>query len=136
MGKCLEIFSKHYPNVTRDGEQMDVVEAVDAIKEIVDEQLLEERFQILSEEMDPLSAVYLTHILGRGEELSFNALNKDLRQREGRRSRTGPRRSVRAGRRRPGHPRSLERADRLENKTSHCRLTRLTTCTTSLRPTS
>lgn len=81
MGKCLEIFSKHYPNVTRDGEQMDVVEAVDAIKEIVDEQLLEERFQILSEEMDPLSAVYLTHVLGRGEELSFNALNKDLRQR-------------------------------------------------------
>jgi len=136
MGKCLEIFSKHYPNVTRDGEQMDVVEAVDAIKEIVDEQLLEERFQILSEEMDPLSAVYLTHILGRGEELSFNALNKDLRQRgvdvaelvhEDLLEQEGDDLVILD---------PLERADRLENKTSHCRLTRLTTCTTSLRPTS
>lgn len=81
MGKCLETFSKHYPNVTLDGEKMDVVEAVDAIQEIVDDQLMHERVQILSDEMDTLRAVYLTYVLGRGDEITYNALNKDLRQR-------------------------------------------------------
>lgn len=81
MGKCLEVFSKHYPNVTRDSKPMGVVNAVNAIQDIVDEQLLEERVQTLREEMDMLSAVYLTYVLGRGNEVQFNTLNKELRQR-------------------------------------------------------
>jgi len=81
MGKCLEVFSKHYPNVTHEGEPMSVVDAVDEIQDIVDEQLLEERVQTLSDEMDLMSAVYLTYVLGRGDDIQFTTLNKDLRQR-------------------------------------------------------
>jgi adenine-specific DNA methylase len=81
MGKCLEVYSKHFPNVTHEGDQMSVTEAVETIRDIVDEQLMEERVQTMSDEMDTLSAVYLTYVLGRGGTISYNALNKDLRQR-------------------------------------------------------
>jgi adenine-specific DNA methylase len=81
MGKCLEVYSEHYPNVTDEGEQMDVDAAVERIRDIVDEQLMAERVQMLGDEMDALSAVYMTYVLGRGGSISYNALNKDLRQR-------------------------------------------------------
>jgi adenine-specific DNA methylase len=81
MGKCLEVYSRHFPNVTHEGEQMSVNDAVETIRDIVDEQLMEERVQTMSDEMDSLSAVYLTYVLGRGGTISYNALNKDLRQR-------------------------------------------------------
>ncbi|SIS18991.1 DUF1156 domain-containing protein [Natronorubrum thiooxidans] len=81
MGKCLEVYSEHYPNVTADGEQMSVEQALETIRDIVDEQLMAERVQIMSDEMDTLSAIYLTYVLGRGDTVSYNALNKDLRTR-------------------------------------------------------
>ncbi|QSG09356.1 DUF1156 domain-containing protein [Halapricum desulfuricans] len=81
MGKCLEVYSRHFPNVTHEGEQMTVDAAVETIRDIVDDQLMEERVQTMSDEMDTLSAVYLTYVLGRGGTISYNALNKDLRQR-------------------------------------------------------
>ncbi|GAB3041073.1 hypothetical protein GCM10025298_33210 [Natronobiforma cellulositropha] len=81
MGKCLEVFSKHYPNVTHEGNPMSVDDALETIRDIVDDQLMAERVQIMSDEMDALSAVYLTYVLGRGSTVSYNALNKDLRQR-------------------------------------------------------
>ena len=81
MGKCLEEFSQHYPNVTYDGETMSVIDALETIREIVDDQLIAERIQTLGDEMDTLSAVYLTYVLGRGDTVTYNALNKDLRTR-------------------------------------------------------
>jgi adenine-specific DNA methylase len=81
MGKCLEEYSKHYPNVTHEGENYSVDEAVETIRDIVDDQLMSERIQVLSDEMDTLSAVYMTYVLGRGDTLSYNRLNKSLRQR-------------------------------------------------------
>ncbi|WP_280585075.1 DNA methyltransferase [Halorubrum sp. Boch-26] len=81
MGKCLEVYSRHFPNVTHEGEQMSVNDAVGTIRDIVDEQLMEERVQTMGDEMDTLSAIYLTYVLGRGGTVSYNALNKDLRQR-------------------------------------------------------
>jgi adenine-specific DNA methylase len=81
MGKCLEEFSQHYPNVTYDGESMSVIEALETIREIVDDQLMEDRIQTLRAEMDTLSAVYLTYVLGRGDSVTYNTLNKDLRTR-------------------------------------------------------
>jgi len=36
MGKCLEVFSQHYPNVTHDGDTMSVINALDTIRDIVD----------------------------------------------------------------------------------------------------
>jgi len=81
MGKCLEVFSKHYPNVTHEGDTMSVDDALETIRDIVDDQLMAERVQVMSDEMDALSAIYLTYVLGRGNTVSYNALNKDLRQR-------------------------------------------------------
>ncbi len=81
MGKCLEVFSQHYPNVTHEGDQMSVQAALDTIRDIVDDQLMTERIQMLGDEMDTLSAVYLTYVLGRGDTVTYNALNKDLRTR-------------------------------------------------------
>jgi adenine-specific DNA methylase len=81
MGKCLEVFSQHYPTVTHDGDTMSVIDALDTIRDIVDDQLMEERIQALGDEMDTLSAVYLTYVLGRGDSVTYNALNKDLRTR-------------------------------------------------------
>lgn len=81
MGKCLEVFSQHYPHVTYDGETMSVINALETIREIVDDQLIEERIQTLGDEMDTLSAVYLTYVLGRGDTVTYNSLNKDLRTR-------------------------------------------------------
>lgn len=81
MGKCLEVYSEHYPNVTAEGEQMSVEQALETIRDIVDEQLMAERVQIMSDEMDTLSAIFLTYVLGRGDSVSYNALNKDLRTR-------------------------------------------------------
>ncbi|AUV80580.1 adenine-specific DNA methylase [Salinigranum rubrum] len=81
MGKCLEVFSQHYPSVTHKGGTMSVEKALETIRGIVDEQLMEERVQILGDEMDTLSAIYLTYVLGRGGSISYNALNKDLRTR-------------------------------------------------------
>jgi adenine-specific DNA methylase len=81
MGKCLEVYSRHFPNVTHEGAQMSVNDAVETIRDIVDEQLMEERVQTMGDEMDTLSAVYLTYVLGRGGTIAYNALNKDLRQR-------------------------------------------------------
>ncbi len=81
MGKCLEVYSRHFPNVTHEESEMSVDDAVGTIRDIVDEQLMEERIQTLSDEMDALSAVYLTYVLGRGDTVSYNSLNKDLRTR-------------------------------------------------------
>ena len=81
MGKCLEVYSRHYPNVTHEDSQMSVTDAVETIRDIVDEQLMAERVQTMSDEMDTLSAIYLTYVMGRGGTISYNALNKDLRQR-------------------------------------------------------
>ena len=81
MGKCLEVFSKHYPNVTHEGETMSVDDALETIRDIVDDQLMAERVQVMSDEMDALSAIYLTYVLGRGSTVSYNVLNKDLRTR-------------------------------------------------------
>jgi len=81
MGKCLEVYSRHFPNVTHDDGEMSVDDAVETIRDIVDEQLMEERIQTLTDEMDALSAVYLTYVLGRGDTVTYNGLNKELRTR-------------------------------------------------------
>ncbi|KXA95578.1 hypothetical protein AKJ36_00080 [candidate division MSBL1 archaeon SCGC-AAA259I07] len=81
LGKCLEMYSKYYPNVVEDGEEVSVEEAVESIREIVDEQILGGRFDELAEELDIPTATYLTYLAGRGESVSYSSLNKELRQR-------------------------------------------------------
>jgi adenine-specific DNA methylase len=79
-GKCLELYSKHYPNVMEGGKPVSVKEAVKRTTNIVTEQLIEDRFQTLATQTDTLSALYLMFLAGR-DTISYNALNKWLRGR-------------------------------------------------------
>lgn len=81
LGKCLEIYSKYYPNVVKNGKTVSVEEAVESIREIVDDQIMNTRLNELADETDLTSAIYLTYVIGRGDEISFNSLNKELRNR-------------------------------------------------------
>lgn len=81
IGKCLEIYSKHYPNVVKDGEKIPVKDALEFIQEIVDGQLMGGLFDDLAEETDLHTAAYLTYIAGKGGEISYSSLNKNLQQR-------------------------------------------------------
>lgn len=78
--KCLELYSKHYPNVMEEGETVPVKEAVQRTSAIVAEQLIEERFQALVSQTDTLTALYLLFLAGR-DSITYDALNKLLRGR-------------------------------------------------------
>ncbi|KXB04548.1 hypothetical protein AKJ49_01965, partial [candidate division MSBL1 archaeon SCGC-AAA382A03] len=81
MGKCLEEYSKYYPNVVRNGEQVDVETAIEEIREIVDTQFMGGRFDELERKFDTPTAAYLSFVAGRGDSISYNTLNKELQQR-------------------------------------------------------
>jgi len=78
--KCLELYSKHYPNVMEEGEMVEVKEAVKRTTDIVTEQLIEERFQALVSQTDTLTALYLLFLANR-DSITYDALNKLLRGR-------------------------------------------------------
>jgi putative DNA methylase len=78
--KCLELYSKHYPNVMEEGDMVEVKEAVQRTSAIVAEQLIEERFQALVSQTDTLTALYLLFLAGR-DSITYDALNKLLRGR-------------------------------------------------------
>jgi adenine-specific DNA methylase len=80
LGKCLEIYSEHYPEVYRDGERVSVGEALDSIREIVEDQIQGGKFDEIADKTDTLSAIYLSYIAGRGKERSYSSLNKTLQQ--------------------------------------------------------
>lgn len=81
MGKCLEEYSKYYPNVVRNNEQVDVEKALGEIREIVDIQFMGGRFDELERKLDTPSASYLSFIAGRGDSVAYSTLNKELQQR-------------------------------------------------------
>ncbi len=81
IGKCLEIYSKHYPEVYRDGEPVSVSDALESIQEIVDGQIMGGMFDDLVTELDLISATYISYIAGRGGEVGYGPLNKNLQQR-------------------------------------------------------
>lgn len=75
-GKCLEIYSKYYPNITKDGKQISVEEATDKVWEIID-QLSETDY--LPPELDPISRAFVLNLYESGG-ISYDELNKRLRQ--------------------------------------------------------
>ncbi len=81
IGKCLEIYSKYYPEVYRDGERVSVSDALESIQEIVDGQIMGGMFDDLATDLDLISATYISYIAGRGGEIGYSALNKNLQQR-------------------------------------------------------
>lgn len=81
MGKCLEIYSRHYPYVMRDGDRVDITEALSHIPAIVDGQISQSRYQQLVTELDNETALYLSFVVGRGKTIPYSELNKELQQR-------------------------------------------------------
>jgi len=80
IGKCLELYSKYYPEVYRNGERVSIDEALSSIREIVDSQLMHTRFNQVAAETDTLTAVYLFYMAGK-TSISYDSLNKALKMR-------------------------------------------------------
>jgi hypothetical protein len=77
----LEIYSKYYPHVKRDGEVVEVAEALSHIPAIVDGQLSQSRYEKLVAELDTITALYLSYVVGRGKKIPYSELNKEFQQR-------------------------------------------------------
>jgi adenine-specific DNA methylase len=77
MGKCLEVYSWHYPNVFKDGKRVEVEEAVDGISDIIDSLLKIKEIEALPGKIDELTRLYCSYIAGF-KELSYDALHKRL----------------------------------------------------------
>ena len=77
MGKCLELYSKHYPNIYRHGRKVEVEEAVSDIDDIIDSLLKIKDIEALPGAIDETTRIYCTYIAGT-EEMSYDALHKRL----------------------------------------------------------
>jgi adenine-specific DNA methylase len=73
-GKCMYYYSKHYPNVYSDGEEVDIDTALDTVDSVI-EQILEGSVN-LPQAIDPLTQSYVA-LYQRGAE-DYDQLNKHL----------------------------------------------------------
>jgi hypothetical protein len=77
MGRCLEVYSKHWPNVMRGGQPVDVDTAVDDIEGMVDSLIKSYELKLLPAGLDETTQLYLLYIAGeRG--LTWDDLRKRL----------------------------------------------------------
>jgi len=74
-GKCLEIYSKYYPNITKNGKPVPVKDAIEKVWEII-EQLTEEDTYIPGE-LDPITRAFIANAFDKN--LTYDELNKRLR---------------------------------------------------------
>lgn len=75
MGRCLEVYSRHWPNVRRGGQPVDVDTAVDEIEGMVDSLIKSYELKLLPAGLDETTQLYLLYIAGeRG--LTWDDLRK------------------------------------------------------------
>lgn len=77
-GVCFEAYSKYYPNVVEDGEEVEVEEAVNRVSDVVGSQLIEERLKGIANKTDKKTAFYSLLLAGR-EKISNDDFRKELR---------------------------------------------------------
>jgi adenine-specific DNA methylase len=80
IGKCLEVYSRHYPEVYQGEQKVTINEALSCIREIVDSQLMHTRFNQVAVETDTITAIYLSYLAGK-TGISYETLNKNLKMR-------------------------------------------------------
>lgn len=80
MGKCLEKFSENWPEVYNGEKLVKIEEAVEDIKNIVDNYFNKIRFSTLEKETDRITAIYL-QFLANIKTIDYNELNKAFQQR-------------------------------------------------------
>jgi len=75
MGRCLEVYSKHWPNIMRGGEPVGVDTAVDEIQGMVDTLIKSYELKLLPAGLDETTQLYLLYVGGeRG--LTWDDLRK------------------------------------------------------------
>lgn len=77
MGKCLESYSKYYPNIVKNGKEIKVEEAIDDIEDIVESLIKVRDARMLPQGVDEESRLYISYIVEK-EEMSFDYLHKRL----------------------------------------------------------
>mgnify|MGYP001093296327 CR=1 FL=1 len=80
LGKCLELYSQHYPNVMEGDRPVQVEEAVTRLWTIIDSLATEEVTSRLPTGLDEVTKAYAITLAGR-REMEFDELNKRLRHR-------------------------------------------------------
>jgi len=77
MGRCLELYSKHWPNVLKEGQQVDVDQAVDDLDDLVDSLIKSYELKLLPASLDDTTKLYLLYIAGQ-KTVSADELRKRL----------------------------------------------------------
>jgi adenine-specific DNA methylase len=77
MGRCLELYSKHWPNVLKEGQRVDVDRAVDDLDGLVDSLIKSYELKLLPASLDDTTKLYLLYIAGQ-KTVSADELRKRL----------------------------------------------------------
>ena len=77
MGRCLELYSKHWPNVLKEGQQVEVDQAVDDLDGLVDSLIKSYELKLLPASLDDTTKLYLLYIAGQ-KTVSADELRKRL----------------------------------------------------------
>ena len=77
MGRCLEIYSKHWPHVLKEGQPVDVEQAVDDLDDLVDSLIKSYELKLLPPTLDELTKRYLLYVAGQAT-ISADELRKRL----------------------------------------------------------
>lgn len=77
MGRCLEVYSKYWPNVMKADKLVEVDEAVDDIEAIVDSLIKSYELRQLPGAVDEHTKLYLLYVAGN-KDLTYDDLNKRL----------------------------------------------------------
>ena len=73
-GKCMYYYSRHYPDITDDGEQVTVTEALDAVDDLIEQSL--QGAALVPQSLDAPSEAYAAFVRRGTEE--YSTLNKNL----------------------------------------------------------